>query len=592
MNRRGIHGSTALLRPPALAQPTPLSRIEGNRMKRNRLGATALAVALVSLWGQVQAATAWREGVAYAAGTVVTYAGRDYVALVSHTAWAGSGWNPAATASLWRASAQAPAPAPSPSPSPSPSPAPSPAPSPGACFTAWSAASAYTGGATVTRGGTNYRANWWTQGDDPATQSGPSGSGKPWTVLSACAGTPAPAPAPSPSPSPSPAPAPTPAPAPAPSPSDPLTVGDAVKAVQTKRVYVGYYPSWSDNWFDATGKSANDVYRASKFARIPGTYTHVMAAFADPNFSWAGLAANSFSGTGMSFNATPRDIKAAIDVLHQRNMKVILAVGGATYGNWGPLAAEGQRGSGPITSALARFISEMGFDGLDVDYEVDGDVDRYANSIKALRAAVDQAGGGRLLTLAGWSTGADCTAQTAADPSCAGKLSYWGGNAGRERAVVLKYPAIAGMLDMVNVMSYDARFEHYDGVVAYNDYRNLFPARTIVSMGLESAPEGWAGANLVINNADAQCEGSRLLQDQYGAVINAPYSVERYTGAVLASSSSKRNPRDGAMLWAIIKPTVGNCGSAPLAAPGTIGAKVGSTFGLPVDPLLRAAEWK
>ena len=362
--------------------------------------------------------------------------------------------------------------------------------------------------------------------------------------------------------------------------------------MQTKRVYVGYYPTWSDSWFDATGKTASEVYRASKFARIPGTYTHVMASFADPNFSWAGLATNSFSGTGINFNATPKDIKAAIDVLHQRNIKVILAVGGATYGNWGPLAAQGQAGSGSIINALASFISEMGIDGLDVDYEVDGDVDRYANSIKALRAAVDKAGGGRVLTLAGWSTGADCTAGTASDPYCAGKMSYWGGNAGRERAVVLKYPAVANMLDMVNVMSYDARYEHYDGTVAYNDYRNLFPAKTIVSIGLESSPEGWAGANLVINNADAQCEGSRNLQTQYGATVNAPYSVERYTGAVLSSTSAKRNARDGAMLWAIIKPTTGSCGSAPLASPGTIGKKVSSQFGLPDDPLLLGSDWK
>ena len=234
----------------------------------------------------------------------------------------------------------------------------------------------------------------------------------------------------------------------------------------------------------------------------------------------------------------------------------------------------------------------MGIDGLDVDYEVDGDVDRYANSIKALRAAVDQAGGGRVLTLAGWSTGADCTAGTSADPTCAGKMSFWGGNAGRERGVVLKYPAVANMLDMVNVMSYDARYEHYDGTVAYNDYRNLFPAKTIVSIGLEGAPEGWAGATLVINNADAQCEGSRNLQTQYGVTVNAPYSVERYTGAVLSSTSTKRNARDGAMLWAIIKPTTGSCGSALLASPGTIGQKVGTQFGLPSDPLLLGADWK
>ena len=362
--------------------------------------------------------------------------------------------------------------------------------------------------------------------------------------------------------------------------------------MQDKRVYVGYYPSWSDNWFSANGLSANEVFKASKFARIPGTYTHVMTAFADPNFAWSGLAANTWSGTGLNFSATPKDIKAAIDVLHRRNMKVVLAVGGATYGNWGPLAAEGQRGSGTMISAFAKIVSEMGFDGLDVDYEVDADVDRYANAIKALRAALDQAGGNRLLTAAAWSTGADCTAQTSSDAACAGKQSYWGGSAGRERLLVRKYPAVAALLDMVNVMSYDARFEHYDGVLAYEQYRSLFPARTVVSIGLEGAPEGWAGGLLVVNDSDAQCTGSRMLQDQYGANIDAPYSVERYTNAVLRSAQPSRNPRDGAMLWAIIKPGSGNCGNAALASPGTIGKKVGAQFGLPNDAALQSAEWR
>ncbi|WP_169165066.1 carbohydrate-binding protein [Cellulomonas taurus] len=56
------------------------------------------------------------------------------------------------------------------------------------CGPAWSASTAYTGGATVSKNGTNYTANWWTQGDDPVTQSGGAGSGKPWTSAGACTG--------------------------------------------------------------------------------------------------------------------------------------------------------------------------------------------------------------------------------------------------------------------------------------------------------------------------------------------------------------------------------------------------------------------
>lgn len=36
---------------------------------------------------------------------------------------------------------------------------------------------------TATWGGVTYRANWWTRGDDPSANSGPTGSGKPWSVV-------------------------------------------------------------------------------------------------------------------------------------------------------------------------------------------------------------------------------------------------------------------------------------------------------------------------------------------------------------------------------------------------------------------------
>ncbi|WP_412162559.1 carbohydrate-binding protein [Curtobacterium flaccumfaciens] len=56
------------------------------------------------------------------------------------------------------------------------------------CATAWSAGTAYNGGATVSENGSNYTANWWTQGDEPATHSGATGSGQPWTSSGTCTG--------------------------------------------------------------------------------------------------------------------------------------------------------------------------------------------------------------------------------------------------------------------------------------------------------------------------------------------------------------------------------------------------------------------
>ncbi|GAA4602720.1 chitinase [Actinoplanes octamycinicus] len=46
--------------------------------------------------------TVWAEGVTYTAGQQVTYQSKLWQALVTHTAYAGTGWNPAATPTLWK----------------------------------------------------------------------------------------------------------------------------------------------------------------------------------------------------------------------------------------------------------------------------------------------------------------------------------------------------------------------------------------------------------------------------------------------------------------------------------------------------------
>lgn len=370
--------------------------------------------------------------------------------------------------------------------------------------------------------------------------------------------------------------------------AEPTTVAGSVKANQTKRVYVGYYPSWSDNWFSSKNwngdaLSNDEILRASKLARIPGTYTHVVVAFAQPNFTYstsANWTANAWSGTGLNFNAGPQDIRKAVDVLHARGMKVLVAVGGATYNNWAALAAENGSATGPITNALKQMMLDLNFDGLDVDYEVDGtNTVEYTGAVNAMRKAVDLANasdnGQRLLAVAGWSTGADPAG------------TYWGGKSGGER-LVFSQPGMAAKIDMMNIMSYDARFEHYDGVKAWQYYRDLFPSSTIVSIGLETAPEGWAGGMLVVEDADAQCVGSKILANQAGESVNLPYSVNRYAGAVQTQRANS-NPRDGAMIWQVLKTATATCGTATVASPSTIAAKISNMYGLPADP---RAAWK
>src|SRR5687768_8100200 len=60
-----------------------------------------------------------------------------------------------------------------------------------ACAAAWNAATAYSGGAVVSRdcgGNKNFTAQFWTQGNDPCTNNGPGGTGEEWFTGVACGG--------------------------------------------------------------------------------------------------------------------------------------------------------------------------------------------------------------------------------------------------------------------------------------------------------------------------------------------------------------------------------------------------------------------
>ena len=81
-------------------------------------------------------------------------------------------------------------PTPVPTPTLTPTPAPSPTATPGATcdgIAAWNSTTAYaTPNSFVVYNNTKYKNNWWTQGANPSTNSGPAGSGKPWTSVADC----------------------------------------------------------------------------------------------------------------------------------------------------------------------------------------------------------------------------------------------------------------------------------------------------------------------------------------------------------------------------------------------------------------------
>ena len=56
------------------------------------------------------------------------------------------------------------------------------------CSAAWSSSTVYTAGQQASENGIEYTADYWTEGNDPATNNGGTGSGQPWTSDGACTG--------------------------------------------------------------------------------------------------------------------------------------------------------------------------------------------------------------------------------------------------------------------------------------------------------------------------------------------------------------------------------------------------------------------
>ncbi|WP_457337047.1 carbohydrate-binding protein, partial [Rhizobacter sp. P5_C2] len=102
---------------------SPFSSPRSNQMRL----LSAFAAVLVTATAQAASYPAWKADTFYAAGSLVTYNGRNYRATVAQTDYASTGWNPTTT-SLWTDIGAADGPAPAPAPAPTPAPAPAPAP--------------------------------------------------------------------------------------------------------------------------------------------------------------------------------------------------------------------------------------------------------------------------------------------------------------------------------------------------------------------------------------------------------------------------------------------------------------------------------
>ena len=204
---------------------------------------------------------------------------------------------------------------------------------------AWVSTIAYVAGDTAIRNGVSYKANWWTQNNDPATNNGGPGTGQPWTVIASCSGTPTPAPPP-PTPAPPP-PTPTPPP-PAPTPPSPSP------APASGHWLIGY-------WHDFTNPSGNTY----PISQVTNDWDVIIVAFA-----------NDAGNGNISFTVDPNagtDAQFIADVAAKRKAgkKVVLSVGGQN----GAISLDNATEVTNFVNSAYAIIQKYGFDGIDLDLE-------------------------------------------------------------------------------------------------------------------------------------------------------------------------------------------------------------------------------
>ena len=134
---------------------------------------------------------AWQANTSYAVGALVTYGGQTYQCLQAHTSL--TGWEPPNVPALWKLSSGVTNPPPTNTPvQPTNTPVPgtaiptaTPTTSGGSCASpAWSRTAVYVGGNTVSWVNREWRAKWWTQGEEPGT----TGQWGVWEDKGACNG--------------------------------------------------------------------------------------------------------------------------------------------------------------------------------------------------------------------------------------------------------------------------------------------------------------------------------------------------------------------------------------------------------------------
>ena len=240
-----------------------------------------------------------------------------------------------------------------------------------------------------------------------------------------------------------------------------------VLGAKNEPIFLGYLMTWTE--------TADTLSHGTLLAKIPAGVNMVNIAFAKPALKYPRPLDLSESGLPYSGIVLKQAISQAKK--NNPNLKILLSVGGYGAIAWSELDA----------IAIGRVVSDLGFDGVDLDFEPkvpacvisgarvscksDGEM---IGLVRALRQALPS---GAMLSVAAWGNGAF---GIGAYKNSFPRDQYTG-------LLINTLNDVGGLIDQVNVMSYEMQIG-YSPKEALDAYRSVYKGPIL--LGVEVPPEG------------------------------------------------------------------------------------------------------
>jgi chitinase len=260
-----------------------------------------------------------------------------------------------------------------------------------------------------------------------------------------------------------------------------------------------YFESWACPW--------TDVAEKCRLAEIEKPIDTVMLSFVRPDCTYR-KSQETWAGTGMDFSVEFKVVKKAIQILKQKGIKVLLAVGGATY-----------QFDIYDHQNVAHLMMDLGVDGIDLDWEPARGI-QDASQFEVIIEKTKPYCKDKLLSAAVFAYGV--MQPQKGNP-------YMGVNT---QGLLAK----GYMLDFINVMAYDGG-KNLDVSASYSSYKTIFSKPIL--MGFQVGKQGWGDAYLTLEDVVQTC--------------------------------SRLQPGDGCFVWAYFKEGTPNCKEVIQTASKTMG---------------------